>query len=437
MLNTVRAHFETTTPDATNADWEARRKAATPRGVGVLEGFYAARALNSELWDIEGNRYIDFAGGIAVLNTGHCHPRVVAAVTRQLSQFTHTSYQVIPYTSYVSLAEKINARAPGSHAKKTILVTTGVEAVENAVKIARAATGRSGIIAFDGAFHGRTLLGMALTGKVVPYKMGFGAMPADIFHAPFPNELHDVSVEDALKHLRRLFKADIDPKRVAAFIFEPVQGEGGFYEAPEAFIRGLREIADEHGILLIADEIQCGFGRTGTFFASERHNIPIDLMTFAKSIAAGLPLSGVVGRAEIMDASEPGGLGGTYAGNPLSVAAAHAVLDIIDDEHLVERANILGARLQTRLKSIQGDVPALAEVRGPGSMVAAEFLNPVTHEPDAAAAKRVQSLALEKGLVLLTCGSYGNIIRFLYPLTVQDAVFAEALDILEHAVRHI
>ncbi|HQT37775.1 MAG TPA: 4-aminobutyrate--2-oxoglutarate transaminase [Acidocella sp.] len=437
MLSAVRTHSETTTLDAsTNADWEARRKAATPRGVGVLEGFYAARALNSELWDIEGNRYIDFAGGIAVLNTGHCHPRVVAAVTQQLSQFTHTAYQVIPYTSYVSLAEKINARAPGTHAKKTILVTTGVEAVENAVKIARAATGRSGIIAFDGAFHGRTLLGMALTGKVVPYKMGFGAMPADIFHAPFPNELHDVTVEDALKHLRRLFKADIDPKRVAAFIFEPVQGEGGFYEAPEAFIRGLRQIADEHGILLIADEIQCGFGRTGRFFASERYNIPIDLMTFAKSIAAGLPLSGVVGRADIMDASEPGGLGGTYAGNPLSVAAAHAVLDIIDEEKLVERANILGARLQARLKSIQTDVPALAEVRGPGSMVAAEFLNPVTHEPDAAAAKRVQSLALEKGLVLLTCGSYGNIIRFLYPLTVQDAVFNEALDILEYVVRH-
>ncbi|GLR67070.1 4-aminobutyrate transaminase [Acidocella aquatica] len=425
-------------PDTTqsNAAWDARRQAATPRGVSVLENFYAERALNAELWDIEGNRYIDFAGGIAVLNTGHCHPRVIAAVSEQLGRFSHTAYQVVPYAGYVSLAEQMNRRAPGAGAKKTILVTTGAEAVENAVKIARAATGRSGIIAFDGAFHGRTLLGMALTGKVAPYKTGFGAMPGDVFHAPFPNPLHGVSIEDSLAHVRRLFKSDIDPKRVAAFIYEPVQGEGGFYPAPVAFIRGLRQIADEHGILLIADEIQCGAARTGTFFASAQHDVTIDLLTFAKSIAAGLPLAGVVGRAELMDAAAPGGLGGTYAGNPLAVAAAHAVLEIIEDEKLEHRATVLGERLKARLNTLREAVPFIADVRGPGSMVAAEFINPKDGEPQAEFVKKVQAIAQQRGLILLICGVYSNVIRFLYPLTIQDSVFAEALDTLEYALRH-
>jgi 4-aminobutyrate aminotransferase len=433
MSNTARPLPE---PADTNASWEARRIAATPRGVSVLESFYAERALNSELWDIEGNRYIDFAGGIAVLNTGHCHPRVIAAVTAQLSQFTHTAYQIVPYASYVSLAEKINARAPIPGAKKTLLVTTGAEAVENAVKIARAATGRSGVIAFDGAFHGRTLLGMALTGKVVPYKVGFGALPGDVFHVPFPNELHGVTVADSLSRIRQLFKTDIDPKRVAAFIYEPVQGEGGFNPAPVAFIRALREIADEHGILIIADEIQCGAARTGKFFATSSHDVPVDLLTFAKSIAAGLPLSGVVGRADLMDVSGPGGLGGTYGGNPLAVAAAHAVLDIIDDEKLEHRATVLGDKLKARLNALRPAVPAIADVRGPGSMIAVEFLNPANHEPLGDFAKNVQTLARERGLILLTCGVYGNVIRFLYPLTIQDAIFDEALDTLEYALRN-
>lgn len=418
----------------TNAAWEARRLAATPRGVSVLESFYAARAENAEIWDIEGRRYIDFASGIAVLNTGHCHPRVIAAVTAQLARFTHTAYQVVPYASYVALAEKINRRSPGDWAKKTIFLSTGAEAVENAIKIARAATGRPGVIAFDGGFHGRTFFSMALTGKVVPYKTGFGPFPGDVFHAPFPNEIHGVSVEDGLAHIRRLFKTDIDPKRVAAFIFEPVQGEGGFYPMPEAFVRGLRAIADEHGILLIADEIQAGFARTGKLFASAYHDAPIDLMTFAKSVAAGLPLSGVVGRAEIMDAAAPGGLGGTYAGNPLAIAAAHAVLDVIDDEQLEARAVTLGDRLKDRLNALRGRVPSLADVRGPGSMVGAEFIDPTTGEPLPAFAKQVQSLALERGLILLTCGVYGNVIRFLYPLTIPDTVFDEALDSLEEAL---
>jgi 4-aminobutyrate aminotransferase len=402
--------------------------------VSVLEHFFAARAENAELWDIEGRRFIDFASGIAVLNTGHRHPRVIEAIKSQLDCFTHTAYQTIPYASYIALAEKINQRTPGHWPKKTIFLTTGAEAVENAIKIARVATGRTGIIAFDGAFHGRTFFAMALTGKMEPYKVGFGPFPGDVYHAAFPNPLHGVSVEDALNSIRRLFKSDIDPKRVAAFIFEPVQGEGGFYPAPVAFIAGLRRIADEHGILLIADEIQTGFARTGKLFASSHHSIAIDLITFAKSLAAGLPLAGVCGRAELMDATEPGGLGGTYGGNPLAIAAAHAVLDVIDDEELEARATVLGDRLTRRINALKARVPFIAEMRGPGSMVAVEFIDPDTQKPAPEFTKRVQQLALENGLILLTCGVYGNVIRFLYPLTTPDAVFDEALDIIERAI---
>lgn len=418
----------------TNSHWLARRQAATPRGIAVLQPFFAARALNAELWDVEGRRYIDFASGIAVLNTGHRHPRVQAALAAQLDSFHHTAYQVVPYASYVALAERINALAPGAGPKKTAFFTTGAEAVENAVKIARAATGRAGVIAFDGSFHGRTLMGMALTGKVAPYKRGFGPFPAEVHHAPFPSALDGIDVEAALDGLRRLFKTSIEPARVAAFIVEPVQGEGGFRVAPEAFLRGLRRIADEHGILLIADEIQTGFARTGRWFASHHHDVPIDLMCFAKSLAGGLPLSGVVGRADVMDAAEPGGLGGTYAGNPLAVAAAHAVLDVIHDEGLCERAERLGHALREHLTALQPRVPALAEVRGLGSMVAAEFRSPVTGEPDAETTRRVQAAALQRGLMLLSCGAHGNVIRFLHPLTTPDAVFDEALGMLADAL---
>jgi 4-aminobutyrate aminotransferase len=418
----------------TNAEWLARLQAATPRGVGVLEHFFAARAENAELWDIEGRRFIDFAGGIGVLNTGHRHPRVLAAIRAQLDQFTHTAYQIVPYASYVALAERINALMPGAWPKRTAFFSTGAEAVENAVKVARAATGRSGVVAFDGAFHGRTFMGLALTGKVVPYKIGFGPLPGEVFHAPFPVALHGVTVSDALARTQQLFKTDIDPKRIAAFIFEPVQGEGGFYPAPTDFIAGLRRIADEHGILLIADEVQSGFARTGRLFASALHTVPIDLIAFAKSLAAGLPLSGLCGRAEVMNAAGPGGLGGTYAGNPLAIAAAHAVLDIIEEENLLARSEQLGDRLKKTLNALKARVPSLAEVRGPGSMVAAEFINPVSGQPAPEFAKRVQALALEGGLILLTCGIYSNVIRFLYPLTTPDAVFNEGLKILEGAV---
>jgi 4-aminobutyrate aminotransferase len=418
-----------------NAELKSRKDAATPRGVGVMCDFYAERAENSELWDVEGRRYIDFAAGIAVNNTGHRHPKIIAAIREQLDHFTHTAYQIVPYASYVELAEKINRRAPGDHPKKTAFFTTGAEAVENAIKIARAATGRPGVIAFTGGFHGRTLMGMALTGKVAPYKLGFGPFPSDVFHAPFPNALHGVSVEDSLKAIEFMFKADIDPKRVAAIIFEPVQGEGGFYPAPVEFVRALRKLCNEHGILLIADEVQTGFARTGKLFAMHHYDVVPDLMTIAKSLAGGMPLSGVVGRAEIMDAAAPGGLGGTYAGNPLAIASAHAVLDIIDEEQLCERAVKLGDRVKAKLTALQRDVPQIAEVRGPGAMVAVEFCKPGTHEPDADFTKRVQTRALERGLLLLVCGVYSNVVRFLFPLTIQDAVFDEAMSILDEVLK--
>ncbi len=421
----------------TNKHLHERRLAATPRGIGVMANFFIDRALNSEVWDVEGKRYIDFAGGIAVLNTGHRHPKIVAAIEAQLHKFTHTCYQVLPYESYVTLAERINQLTPGNHAKKTCFFSSGAEAVENAVKIARAYTNRPGIIAFSGAFHGRTIMGCALTGKVVPYKVGFGPFPAEIYHVPFPIDLHGVSVEDSINALHAVFKADIDPKRIAAIIIEPVQGEGGFYVTPPALMRALRALCDAHGIVLIYDEIQTGFGRTGKMFAAEHYDVLPDIMTMAKSLAGGTTLSAVCGKAEVMDGPAPGGLGGTYAGNPLAIAAAHAVIDIIEEEQLVARANYLGEKLAQRLKTAQATTPALKEVRGLGSMIAAEFFDPATGQPSPEITRRVQQAALDEGLILLTCGVHVNVIRFLYPLTIQDAVFDEALAIIDRAVAKI
>jgi 4-aminobutyrate aminotransferase len=417
---------------ADNASLRARRERAVARGVATAAPFFIERAENSELWDAEGKRYIDFAGGIAVLNTGHRHPRVLAALARQLECFTHSAFQVVAYESYVRLAERLNAIVPISGPTKSVFFSTGAEALENAVKIARVATGRSALICFGGAFHGRSFLTMAMTGKVVPYKAGFGPLPADVYHVPFPSALHGLSVADSVLAIERLFKADVDPRRVAAIVIEPVQGEGGFYPAPPELLVELRRICDEHGILLVADEVQTGFARTGKWFGMHHHSVEPDLITCAKSLAAGLPLSGVIGRAALMDAPSPGGLGGTYGGNPLGVAAAHAVLDIIESEQLIARANTLGARLRTRLEALQLRVPALAEVRGPGAMVAAEWMRGA--EPDADAARTIQRRALDQGLLLLTCGSYGNVIRFLFPLTISDDVFEEALGIFEAAV---
>jgi 4-aminobutyrate aminotransferase len=417
----------------TNAQLDQRRIAATPRGVGIGFPIYAERARNAELWDVEGRRFIDFGAGIAVLNTGHCHPRVVAAIQQQLERFTHTAYQVVPYESSVHLAERLNALTPGTHAKKTAFFTTGVEAVENAIKIARCATRRPGVVALGGAFHGRTYMGMALTGKVAPYKTGFGPFPGSIFHVPAPVPLHGVSVQDSLRALTQLFKADIDAEQVAAIIVEPVQGEGGFYVMPPEFLRALREVCDRHGIVLIADEIQTGFARTGKWFAMQHHDVLPDLMTMAKSLAGGMPLSAVCGRAEIMDAPAPGGLGGTYAGNPLAIAAAHAVLDVIEDEALNQRAERLGKALMQRLQGFRERVPGISDVRGLGAMVAMEFARP-DGSPDPDFTKQVQQRAQDRGLLLLTCGVYGNVIRFLFPLTIEDAVFEEGLGMLAEAL---
>jgi len=417
-----------------NADLHQRRLDATPRGIGVMAKFFVDRAENGEMWDVEGRRYIDFVGGISVLNTGHRHPKIVAAIQAQLGRFTHSCYQVIPYESYVTLAEKINRLTPGAHAKKTAFFSTGAEAIENIVKIARVATGRPGIIAFSGAFHGRSMMAAALTGKVAPYKVGFGPFPAEIYHAPFPVALHGVSVQNSLDYIEHLFKSDIDPQRIAAIIIEPVQGEGGFYMAPLEFMRALRKLCDEHGILLVADEVQTGFGRTGKWFAMEHYDVLPDIMALAKSMAGGTTLSAICGRAEIMDAPAPGGLGGTYAGNPLAIAAAHAVIDVIEEEGLLARAILLGDQLKARLNTLAQTYPQIAEVRGPGSMVAVEFNDPQSGKPDADFTKRVQAAALERGLILLTCGVYFNVVRFMYPLTIKQTHFDEALDIIDAAV---
>lgn len=419
-----------------NEQLMARKAAATPRGVGVMASFFAERADNALLWDVEGRRFIDFAGGIAVMNVGHGHPKVVAAIREQLERFTHTCYQVVPYEGYIALAEKLNQLTPGTHAKKTALFSTGAEAIENAVKIARSYTKRSGVIAFGGAFHGRSMFAVSLTGKVQPYKAGFGPFPPEIYHAPFP--CHCASLDDVKKAVQHLFKADIEPSRVAAIVFEPVQGEGGFNVIRPEAVKWLRELCDEHGIVLVADEVQTGFGRTGRMFAMEhyfeRYGVVPDLMAIAKSLAAGVPLSAVTGKAEIMDAPSPGGLGGTYAGNPLAVAAAHAVIDVMRDEKLPERGARLGDRLRAMLESLRPQVPQIADVRGLGGMCAVEFNRPGGGEPDAEFTKRVQAEALQRGLILLTCGVNANVVRFLYPLAIDEAVFDEALGILRESV---
>lgn len=422
------------TSQLSNAALQKRKEDAVPRGIGVMTQIFAARAENSEIWDVEGRRYIDFGGGIAVLNVGHRHPKVVAAIQDQLTRMTHSMFQIMPYESYISLAEKLNRLAPGTHAKKTALFSTGAEAIENAIKIARFATGRSGVIAFSGAFHGRSMMAVALTGKVAPYKIGFGPFPPEIYHAPFPIDLHGISVDEAMHGLQNIFKSEIESKRVAAILIELVQGEGGFYVAPVPFVKELRKICDEHGILLIFDEVQTGFGRTGKMFAQEHYGVIPDIMCMAKSLAGGTVLSAITGKAEIMDAPAPGGLGGTYAGNPLAIAAAHAVIDVIRDENLLDRGMKLGAQLTQRLESLRAKIPQIADVRGLGAMIAVEFNDAKTKQPDADFTKRVQKRALDAGLILLTCGVYGNALRFLFPLTIQDNVFAEALQILEDAL---
>jgi 4-aminobutyrate aminotransferase/(S)-3-amino-2-methylpropionate transaminase len=422
----------------TNSDLLARRNKAVARGVAHATPVYADRAENGELWDVEGKRYIDFAGGIAVLNTGHRHPKVMAAVQKQLERFTHTAFQVLAYEPYIELAERLNKLAPFKGPAKTVLFTTGAEAVENAVKLARAHTGRSGVIAFTGAFHGRTMLTMAMTGKVLPYKKSFGPLPAEIYHLPFPIPHHGVTVEDSLKALQFLFRADIEPSRVAAIIIEPVQGEGGFYVAPTELMVALRKLCDQHGIVLISDEVQAGFARTGKMFGIEHTGVEPDLIAIAKSLAGGFPLSGVIGRAAIMDAAEPGGLGGTYGGNPVACAAALAVLDVMEQEKLLDRANSIGTRIKAKLDKMsrQNDLMPLAAVRGPGAMIGFEIVKERgTFDPDPEATKLLTQKALELGLIVLSCGIYGNVIRILVPLTASDKVIDEGMNLLEQAMK--
>ncbi|MBR2657443.1 MAG: 4-aminobutyrate--2-oxoglutarate transaminase [Loktanella sp.] len=422
----------------TNADLIARREAAVPRGVASAAPIYAKYAENAELWDVEGNRYIDFAGGIAVLNTGHRHPAVVAAAKAQEDHYTHTSFQVVPYEPYIALAEKLNALAPGDHPKKTLLVTTGAEAVENAVKIARAATGRPGIIAFTGGYHGRTLLTLGMTGKISPYKKDVGPFPSDIFRAPFPNARDGITVQDALTGLQNLFLTDAQPERIAAIIIEPVLGEGGYTPVPFDMMRALRDICDQHGILLIADEIQAGFGRTGTWFAIEHSGVVPDLITVAKSMAGGYPIAGVIGRADIMDAMIPGGLGGTYGGNPVACAAALAAIQAIEDEGLLARSTALGTHFRARFAEIGARIAPdrICDIRGLGAMLAVEFVTDLdSNAPDAALTKAVVAHALKRGLILLSCGMHGNALRIMVPLTASDAIIDEGLAIFEEALK--
>ena len=420
----------------TNASILARRTAAIPRGVATSAPIFVAKAENGEIWDVEGRRYIDFASGIAVTNTGHRHPKVMAAVAAQCEKFAHLAFQVTGYENYVELAERLNKAAPIRDAK-TIFFTTGAEATENAVKIARAHTGRQGVITFTGAFHGRTQLTMAMTGKAVPYRTR-GTPPAiGIFHVPFPIPHHGVTEEDALKALYHLFKADIGPQDVAAIVIEPVQGEGGFYQTPIPFMQRLREICDEHGICLVADEVQSGFARTGKLFAIEHYGIEPDLIPIAKALGGGFPISGVIGRGAIMDAAEPGGLGGTYGGNPISVAAALAVLDVIEEEKLCDRAIRIGTVMVERLKAMRqkNSLRPIGDVRGLGAMVAFELVKERgTHTPDPDAIKPVIAAALDAGLILLSCGYYANTIRILAPLTIADDHLDQGLTMLETAL---
>jgi 4-aminobutyrate aminotransferase/(S)-3-amino-2-methylpropionate transaminase len=420
-----------------NAALLARRAAAVPRGVASAAPIFADRAENAELWDVEGQRYIDFAGGIAVLNTGHRHPKVIAAAKAQEDRFTHTSFQVVPYEPYVALAEKLNALAPGDFAKKTLLVTTGSEAVENAVKIARAATGRPGVIAFNGGYHGRTLLTLGMTGKISPYKKNVGPFPSDIYRAQFPDARAGITVDSAIRSIETLFLTDAQPDRVAAIILEPVLGEGGYLPVPSEMWRALRAICDRHGILLIADEIQSGFGRTGAMFAVEHSGVVPDLITVAKSMAGGYPVAGVIGRADIMDAMEPGGLGGTYGGNPVACAAALAAIEAIEEEGLLARSADLGRDLRARFAEIGArSAPyRIWDIRGLGAMIAVEFVTDFdTGTPDASLTKAVCRHALARGLILLPCGMHGNAIRVMVPLTASDAIIDEGMAIFEAAL---
>lgn len=420
------------------SDLLARREAAVTSGVGHVHPIFAERAENAEIWDVDGKRYVDFSSGIGVVNTGHLHPKVKAAAVAQLDKYSHTCIHVAMYEEYIEVAERLNKLVPGDTPKKTLLMNSGSEAIENAIKIARKYTKRTGVIAFNGAFHGRTMMTLALTGRMVPYKKGFGPFAPEVYHATFPNELYGVTTEEAIKDLEQLFKSDIEPERIAAFIIEPVQGEGGFHVAPFEFMQKLRELADEHGILFISDEIQCGFGRSGKMFATEHSRIEPDLIALAKGLAGGFPLSAMVGKQEIMDSAPPSSLGGTYGGNPVACAASLAVMDIMEEEKLPEKAEKIGMHIISRLNEMAKNYSFIGDIRGLGALVALElFEDGDINKPAADKTAALQACAREKGLILLSCGTNGNVIRFLPPLTIEQEILDDGLDIIAECLKEI
>ncbi len=419
----------------TNQAHIAARTEHVPHGVVTAHPLFAERAQGAYLWDVEGRRYIDFVGGIGVQNVGHNHPKIVAAVRKQLERVTHAAFQVVGYDVYVELAARLNKLIGNGEHYKSLLVTTGAEAVENAVKIARAYRNVPGIIAFRGGFHGRTLLGSTLTGMSTPYKQNFGPLAGDVYHTPYPDEYRNFSSADAIRALEELFATQIAPDRVAAIILEPVQGDGGFLPAGSEFLQALRALTAQHGIVLILDEIQAGFGRTGKMFGFQNAGIQPDLVTVAKSLAGGLPLSGVVGRAEIMDAPAPGGLGGTYAGNPLACAAALAVLDLFEEEQLLAKSRVLGETLRGGLEKLAEEFSVIGTIRGVGPMLALEFVRDRDpFQPDAEFAQAVIDRCRDGGLLVIKCGVHRNNVRLLAPLNTSPETVDEALGILRSAI---
>jgi len=413
----------------------ARRERAVPRGPYNVAPIFVRSARGAIVEDVDGNTYVDFAGGVGCMNVGHSHPRVVEAIRDQAERFTHTDFTIVPYENYVGLAERLLELAPFSGEARAAFFNSGAEAVENAVKIAKLATGRPAVIAFEGGFHGRTMLAMTMTSKVHPYKTGMGPFAPEVYRAPFPSAYRGPSAAEALAALERMFASHVPPSHVAAMVFEPELGEGGFVPAPPEFVEGLRAICDREGILLVADEVQTGFGRTGRMFAMEHFDVEADLLIVAKSIAAGLPLSGVIGKAQFMDAPHAGAIGGTYIGNPVALAAAVAVLDVFADEDLVARATVIGDVIRSRMLTWQERWPQIGDVRGLGAMLALELVvDPATKEPAPELALAIIDAALERGLILLKAGMAGNCIRVLCPLTIEEAVLDEALAAWEQAL---
>lgn len=435
MATTKSIDIRTEVPGPRSRELLARAESAVARPLRVYLPVFAAEARNATITDVDGNTFIDFAGGVGVINVGHCNPRVVEAIQEQSARFVHTDFTVVPYESYIELAERLGELSPFTGPTRAAFFNSGAEAVENAVKIARLVTGRPAVLAFEAAFHGRTLLAMTMTSKEHPYKTGMGPFAPEVYRAPFPNTYRGPSAAEALAEIERMFTTHVAPSQVAAIVFEPQLGEGGFIPAPPEFVEGLRTICDRHGILMVADEVQTGFGRTGAMFAMEHYSVEPDLITVAKSIAAGLPLSGVIGKAEIMDAPHVGAIGGTYIGNPVALAAALAVLDVFAEDDLVARANVIGDRIRERMLVWQERWPQIGDVRGLGAMLAIELvLDPVTKEPAADLAAAVITSALERGLILLKAGVAGNCIRVLCPLTIEMAVLDEALATWEQAL---